>query len=407
MERSACPRAARTACLGLGVCEQCEPGPALFPAEARLAPTPTARQPVEPSAATRDCAPNPKPSGLTSAGCRGKTNHMVSDKSQTQLTMPSDTELVLTRTFDAPRDLVWKAWTDPKHLARWWGPAGFTTTTSRIEIRTGGQWRFVMHGPDGRDYENLITFDEIVEPERIAYHHGGEADLEPVSFETIVTFEAVSRDQTRVTMTSLFPSKQAREFILREYGADEGGRQHLARLADHVAEMRAGTVAERPFFISRDVRRAAEPRVARLDGERPAREMVRPEGRHDSQVHARPSPGRCLPLLHAGSRRLGALGQVGVPRDRPRRAARVHLLVCRRGREADSAAVRAEVAARDAFDDHLRGPTREEGRHGRERPVAGAPGVRGGNPRLRGWLESMKAAGAARWRASRNTLRDG
>ncbi len=170
---------------------------------------------------------------------------------KTQLTLPSDTELVLTRTFDAPRDLVWKAWTDPKHLARWWGPAGFTTTTSRIEIRTGGQWRFVMHGPDGRDYENLITFDEIVEPERIAYHHGGEADLEPVSFKTIVTFEAVSRDQTRVTMTSLFPSKKAREFVVREYGADEGGRQHLAKLADHVAEMRAGTAAERPFFISR------------------------------------------------------------------------------------------------------------------------------------------------------------
>ena len=93
------------------------------------------------------------------------------------------------REFDAPRALVWQAWTDPKHLAQWWGPNGFSTTTSAFDMRPGGVWRFVMHGPDGRDYENRITFDEIVKPERIRYHHGGGSDVEPVQFRTTVTFE--------------------------------------------------------------------------------------------------------------------------------------------------------------------------------------------------------------------------
>ena len=69
------------------------------------------------------------------------------------------------RVLDAPRDLVWKVWTDPKHLAQWWGPNGFSTTTSAYACKPGGVWRFVMHGPDGRDYENRITFDEIVVPD--------------------------------------------------------------------------------------------------------------------------------------------------------------------------------------------------------------------------------------------------
>ena len=82
--------------------------------------------------------------------------------------------------FDAPRTLVWQAWSDPKYLSQWWGPNGFTTTTSAFDMRPGGVWRFVMHGPDSRNYDNRITFDEIVKPERIRYHHGGGEDVEPV-----------------------------------------------------------------------------------------------------------------------------------------------------------------------------------------------------------------------------------
>jgi len=82
------------------------------------------------------------------------------------------------RVLDAPRALVFDMWSDPKHLAQWWGPDGFTTTTSAFDLRPGGVWRFVMHGPDGRDYQNRIVFEEVVRPERIVYRHGGAEDVD-------------------------------------------------------------------------------------------------------------------------------------------------------------------------------------------------------------------------------------
>ena len=103
------------------------------------------------------------------------------------------------RVLDAPRALVFSVWTDPKHLAQWWGPNGFTTTTHTFDFRPGGVWRFVMHGPDGRDYQNRITFDEITPPERIVYRHDGADDVEPVQFATTVTFEDLGNGQTLLT----------------------------------------------------------------------------------------------------------------------------------------------------------------------------------------------------------------
>ncbi len=97
--------------------------------------------------------------------------------------------IIGSRLFDAPRDLVFSAFTDPAHLAQWWGPNGFTTTTYSFEFRPGGVWRFVMLGPDGRDYQNRITYEEIVRPERIVYRHGGGEDVEPVQFTQSLTFE--------------------------------------------------------------------------------------------------------------------------------------------------------------------------------------------------------------------------
>ena len=144
-------------------------------------------------------------------------------------------EIVGTREFDAPRDLVWQAFTDPKHLAQWWGPNGFTTTTSSFEFRPGGSWRFVMHGPDGRDYQNRITFDEIVTGERIAYHHEGAQDVEPVRFRTLVTFEDLDGRRTRIAWRMTFPSAAERARVVKEYGADKGLVQTMARLADYLA----------------------------------------------------------------------------------------------------------------------------------------------------------------------------
>lgn len=143
--------------------------------------------------------------------------------------------IVGSRVFDAPRDLVFAAFTDPAHLAQWWGPDGFTLTTHSFDFRIGGIWRFVMHGPDGRDYQNQVTYDEIVPPERIAYHHGGGDDVEPVKFTTTVTFEDLDNRQTRIVWHGTFPSAEERARVIREYGADKGLAQTLARLAEHLA----------------------------------------------------------------------------------------------------------------------------------------------------------------------------
>jgi uncharacterized protein YndB with AHSA1/START domain len=143
--------------------------------------------------------------------------------------------IIGTRVFDAPRELVFSVWTDPKHLAQWWGPYGFTTTTSSFDMRPGGVWRFVMHGPDGRDYQNQITFEEIVPPERIVYRHGGEA-AEPVRFSTTVTFEDIG-GKTRITMRLDFASAAERDRVIKDYGAAPGLAQTLARLDEYVPKM--------------------------------------------------------------------------------------------------------------------------------------------------------------------------
>jgi uncharacterized protein YndB with AHSA1/START domain len=76
---------------------------------------------------------------------------------------------VIERVFNAPRELVWKAWTDPLHVVHWWGPRGFTTTVETMDVRPGGIWKHVMHGPDGANYPNWCVFSDVVEPERIVF----------------------------------------------------------------------------------------------------------------------------------------------------------------------------------------------------------------------------------------------
>ena len=166
----------------------------------------------------------------------------------------SDREIVLTRVVDAPRELVWRVWTDPQHLGRWWGPQGFTTTTHRMELKVGGVWRYVMHGPDGRDYENKLTYLEIEAPARLRYEIGGDVDCEPVRFETVVTFAAEGDGRTRITMHSTFPNPRAKQFVVENYNAIEGGKQHLTRLGEYVVSVRAADRGPAPFVIARVVR---------------------------------------------------------------------------------------------------------------------------------------------------------
>ncbi len=169
---------------------------------------------------------------------------------RSSLDLDSDPRSIIgMREFDAPRDLVFAAWTDPKHLTQWWGPNGFTTTTHSFDFRPGGRWRFVMHGPDGRDYQNLVTFDEISRPERIVYRHGRTVDVEPVQFKTTVVFEDLGL-RTRIIWRGDFPSADERNRVIKDYGAAEGLLQTMARLDDFVSANLASRITPRAASAS-------------------------------------------------------------------------------------------------------------------------------------------------------------
>ncbi len=146
-----------------------------------------------------------------------------------------DREIVMSRVISAPRELVFEAFTQVRHLSRWWGPDGFSTTTRSFEFRVGGAWDFVMHGPDGTDYQEWITWREIVPPERIALLHGESRD-DPNAFESILTFEPAG-NETRLVMRTVFPTKKLRDEAVEKYHAIEGGEQTLRNLAAYVAEL--------------------------------------------------------------------------------------------------------------------------------------------------------------------------
>ncbi len=155
-------------------------------------------------------------------------------------------EIVATRVFAAPRELVFELWTDPQHIARWWGPDGFTTTIHEMDVRPGGVWRFVMHGPDARDYQNKIVYVEIAKPERIVYDH-----VSGPPFRVTVTFTEQG-DKTELTVRMLFESAGQREAVIKEFGAIEGLNQTLGRLEQQLAEVAAKARSAAPFTMPSD-----------------------------------------------------------------------------------------------------------------------------------------------------------
>lgn len=115
--------------------------------------------------------------------------------------MPPRHVIVTQRDVPHAPALVYDAWTDPHHLARWWGPAGFTNTFDEFDARPGGRWRFTMHGPDGRGYPNECVFVELAPPDRIVFEH-----LTDHWFRIEADFAEV-RGGTRVTFRMVFPSE--------------------------------------------------------------------------------------------------------------------------------------------------------------------------------------------------------
>ena len=147
----------------------------------------------------------------------------------------ADREIVISRVINAPRELVFEAFTEVRHLSRWWGPEGFSPTTRAFEFRIGGEGDFVMHGPDGADYAEWITWTEIVPPELIALLHG-ESRGDPNAFESVLTF-APDGAATRIEMRTVFATKELRDEAVEKYHAIMGGQQTLSNLAAYVTEI--------------------------------------------------------------------------------------------------------------------------------------------------------------------------
>lgn len=145
----------------------------------------------------------------------------------------TDREIVITRVFDAPRELVFDAWTDREHIDKWWGPKGFTNTTHFMDVRPGGMWRYTMHGPDGTDYRDRITYLEVVRPEKLVYLHGEDTDDGANHFRGSTTFVDLN-GKTELTLRIVFDTVEQRNEAVEKIGAIEGGNQTLDRLGDYL-----------------------------------------------------------------------------------------------------------------------------------------------------------------------------
>lgn len=154
-------------------------------------------------------------------------------------------ELVLTRVFDAPVELVWEAWTDPKKVAKWWGPRGFSITTKSKDLRPGGKWIYTMHGPDGVDYPNVTTYF-IVEPlKRLEYDHGANENQKAL-FRVNVLFSE-NKGKTTMVMTMTFETPQIAK-DMSKFIKEAGGNSTWDRLGEYLEEE---CHQKKVFFLNR------------------------------------------------------------------------------------------------------------------------------------------------------------
>jgi len=141
-------------------------------------------------------------------------------------------ELTTTRVLDAPRERVFRAFSEAEHLAQWWGPQGFTNTFQEFDLRAGASWRYVMHGPNGADYPNESVVVEVVKPERIVLEH-----VSGPRFRLTITL-APEAGKTRITWRMLFPSAADCDKVRGL--AVPANEQNLDRLEARLAAMAQG-----------------------------------------------------------------------------------------------------------------------------------------------------------------------
>lgn len=145
-------------------------------------------------------------------------------------TQVGERKIVITRVFDAPRDLVFDAWTKEEHLSKWWGPQGFASTFQKFEMKPGGTWQFIMHGPDGVDYPNTNIIVEVVKPVRIVFKH----DVFPLFLATTI-FENLD-GKTKLTYSTVFEENASVFDKVKTY-AVPGAKQTMDRLEKHLLSM--------------------------------------------------------------------------------------------------------------------------------------------------------------------------
>ena len=165
---------------------------------------------------------------------------MPEKKSDSSKQPAKEPTLTLTRIFDAPRDLVFKVWTDPKHIVNWWGPGGFTAPYATVDLRVGGALHYCMRGPDGKEYWSKGFFHEIIPPEKIVYtmfFSDKEGNMRtpadcglgndfPTEMLDTVTFETLSGNKTRLTLRRSTPLA-----ISKRYMEDQGWNSSLDKFA--------------------------------------------------------------------------------------------------------------------------------------------------------------------------------
>ena len=164
-----------------------------------------------------------------------KAGNAKSD-SRTTMTLPSDREILITRTFNAPRALVFEAVTKCEHVGRWYGPRGTEMLSCKIDLRPGGSWRFVQRGPDGNEYAFSGEYREVVRPERIVQTWNFEGI--PPGHESIETLTLEEHNgKTKWTAHSLFKSAEDRDGLIQS-GMESGMRETMDRLAEVVESLR-------------------------------------------------------------------------------------------------------------------------------------------------------------------------
>jgi uncharacterized protein YndB with AHSA1/START domain len=154
-------------------------------------------------------------------------------------------EIRITRVYDAPVKAVWEAWTDPKQVAQWWGPRGFTLTTHSKDLRPGGSWSYTMHGPDGVDYPNKAQYLEVEKHSKLVYDHGGNDDRPPM-FRVTVLFSEI-KGKTKMEMSMTLPTPEAAEET-RKVIKKHGGYSTWDRLAEYLEKESSG---KEQFVINR------------------------------------------------------------------------------------------------------------------------------------------------------------